>query len=432
MLSPSFHHFSDSVLQIPDPTTYHQAAKLACWRLAMKDELNALIGNKTWIIVPLPPGKSIVGSAMFNWTLPQLDVNNAFLNGELHEEVYMDIPPGYHLQGDSKLKSTAANNLVYKLQKSLYGLKQASRQWNLKFTECLLKHGYKHSRSDYSLFTKKVDEKFVALLIYVDNIIIASNINNLDEELKGVLKASFKLKDLANLKYFLGLGIARSKKEISVCQRKYTLELLQEYGQLGCKPSRIPFEVNHKLVNTEEDRLNDPSFYRQLVGKLLYLTLTRPDISYGVHVLSQFMERPAKVHLEVAYKVLRYLKQTPGQGILMSSTSELHLKAYTVSDWASCQETRKSIFGYCIFTGNSMVSWKTKKQNTMSRISIESEYMAMAVTTSEVLWLTYLLKDVEMTLTKPVELHCGNISALHIAKNPLFHERTKHIEKRSF
>ena len=152
-------------------------------------------------------------------------------------------------------------------------------------------------------------------------------------------------------------------------------------------------EVNHKLVHTDINLLQDPTIYRQLVGKLLYLTLTRLDISCIVHILTQFMDKPATIHLNAAFRVLRYLKSAPGKGILMSSSSNFVLKEYSDSDWGGCNETRKSLTGFCIFLGDTLVSWKSKKQQTVARSSAEAEYRAMAVTACDVMWLIYLLND---------------------------------------
>ena len=227
-------------------------------------------------------------SALRGWHLTQLDVNNAFLHRELHEEVYMQLPQGFHSKGE---------NIVCKLNKSLYGLRQASRQWYSKFSSTILKCGFKQSRSDYSLFTKKFNQSFIALLVYMDDILIASNDIHAVEELKVFLDQEFKLKDLGNLKFFLGLEVARSDKGISLCQRKYALEVLKDAGMTGCKPSKVPMEQNLKLSKYHGELLPDPGIYRRLVGRLIYLTITRPDITFDVHKLSQYMKKPKKPHL---------------------------------------------------------------------------------------------------------------------------------------
>ena len=211
-----------------------------------------------------------------------MDVNNAFLNGDLNEEVYMSLPLGLHSKGELDSKG----ELVCKLHKSLYGLKQASRQWFSKFSTTLLQLGFVQSKADYSLFVKQHGKLFIALLVYVDDILIASNDFKAVEDLKLSLDKHFKLKDLGNLRYFLGLEVARSQKGISLCHRKYALEIVHDVGMLGCKPAKTPMEVNLKLSKDEGELLHDARMYRMLIGKILFLTITRPDITYSVHRLS--------------------------------------------------------------------------------------------------------------------------------------------------
>ncbi|OMO88956.1 Integrase, catalytic core [Corchorus capsularis] len=464
--------FAVAIDQDTEPRNYKEAIKSQQWQQAMNEELEALEKTKTWKLVDLPHGKQPIGckwvykvkrkadgsierykarlvakgytqqegvdyldtfspvakiatirtllvvAALKGWYLHQCDVNTTFLHGDLSEEVYMKLPEGY-LEGSTK---------VCKLVKSLYGLKQASRQWNLKLTESLIKYGFHQSQADHTLFIKFVDKNFIALLVYVDDIIVASNDITEVINIKAYLHDLFSIKDLGELKFFLGLEVARSKQGINVCQKKYTMDLLKDMNFLVCKPTSTPILPETRLTTESGTPLADASQYRQLVGKLQYLTTTRLDISYAVQQLAQFLDKPTSDHLQVAHRVLRYLKGTIGQGLLFSSQGIFQLKAYSDSDWGTCLDSRKSITGYCIFLGDSLVSWKTKKQNTVSRSSSEAEYRALATTVCEIQWLNYLMKDLQITLEPSTPLFCDNLSAIHIAKNPVFHERTKHID----
>lgn len=276
-------------------------------------------------------------AASQNWHLAQLDVNNAFLNGDLLEEVYMDIPFGYK---SSASKHTESSKLVCKLHKSIYGLRQASRQWCTKFSEALLESSFIQFQSDYTLFIKGSGQSFLALLVYVDDIIVAGPSLPLIRDFKVDLQSKFKLKDLGELKYFLGLEIARSTKGICLSQRNYTLHLLDDAGLLACKPALTPMEPRIQLNATDGEPLTDITHYRRLIGRLLYLTLSRPDITFVVHKLSQFLSQPRIPHLNAVYHILRYLKSTPGQGIFFSASSSIQIRAFSDADWAACVDTK--------------------------------------------------------------------------------------------
>ncbi|XP_019173807.1 PREDICTED: uncharacterized protein LOC109169380 [Ipomoea nil] len=317
---------------------------------------------------------------------------------------------------------------VCKLIKSLYGLKQASRQWNLKLTQEFLSMGFKQVVSNSSLFTKDKGDDFVALLVYVDDVVIASPNLNQVNQIKSHLDDVFHIKDLGALKFFLGIEIARNTEGISVSQRKYTLELLEETGFLDCKPAKTPMATATKLSKAIGNKIDDITQYRRLVGKLLYLTITKPYVSYATQQLSQFLDCPTDVHMQAAHRVLRYTKTTPGQGLFFSASSSLQIKGFTDSDWAACPDTRRSVTGFCMFLDTTLISWKSKKQHTISRSSSEAEYRALAAAACEIQWLIYLLQDLGVQLNSPAMLYCDSKSAIAIAENPVFHERTKHIE----
>ncbi|KAI3746928.1 hypothetical protein L6452_09370 [Arctium lappa] len=388
--------------------TYPQAAKSLEWCKVMQEELQAMEDNKTWSVVRLPEGNNTTGcrwvyklkfgsdekierhkarlvakgfhqqegvdfvdtfssitkmvtvktmlsiAVVEGWDLLPLDVNNAFLNGDLHEEVYMEIPLGYEINKDSFEPN---------------------------------------SKADYTLFFKWSGKDFIALLVYVDDIIIMGASSLLLQDFKNRLSSDFKLKDLGILKYFLGLEVARSKTGIFVSQRHYTLKLLEDDGLLASKPSKTPMDPNVLLNDRDGDVLEDTSQYKRLIGRLLYLTMTRPDISFVVHKLSQFVSSPRTPHLKVARHLLCYLKQNPGHGVLFSTNSSYKIQTYRDSDWGNCIDSRLLVMGYCIFLGDSLISWKSKKQLIVSRSSTEAEYRAMAITACEIVWIRQLLKD---------------------------------------
>ncbi|XP_052624956.1 uncharacterized mitochondrial protein AtMg00810-like [Lactuca sativa] len=269
---------------------------------------------------------------------------------------------------------------------------------------------------------------YVVLLVYVDDIVLIGVSLGEINLVKDRLSNEFKLKDLGNLKHFLGLEIARSKQGIVVSQRKYTLDLLQDTGKLATKTTGYPMDPKLKISNFNGDPLDDPAQYRRLIGRLMYLTITRPDITYAVHRLSQYITYPKKPHMEAVTHLLRYLKHNPGQGLFLSSKQSLQLRAFSDSDWAGCPNTRRSITRFCIFIGDSLISWKSKKQTIVSRSFTEAEYRALAATTSEIIWLKHLLQAFKIDTLQPTLLFCDNESAIKLASNPIFHERTKHIE----
>lgn len=456
-----------------EPTSYEEAVIDPAWQLAMTQEFDALHSNYTWDLVPLPPGKKAIGckwvykvkhkadgsierlkarlvvkgytqqagidytetfspvvkmttvrallitAVKQGWTMYQLDINNAFLHGDLHEEVYMEIPPGLAVQSP---------NLVCKLNKSLYGLKQASRQWYAKLTEALCSRGYAHSMYDYSLFYKKKANSAVYVAVYVDDIVLTGTDADEIADLKVYLNNKFKIKDLGLLHYFLGMEVLHTDQGIIVSQRKFVLDLLKEYDCLHLSSLSSPLDPNIKLRAKEGPILSNSTYYRKLVGKLNFLTNTRLDIAFSVQHLSQFMQDPREPHLQAAFHLLRYLKSDPTLGLFLSKDADFSMKGYCDSDWASCPDSRKSVSGFIVLLGGSPISWKSKKQETISLSSAEAEYRSLRKVVGELVWLSRLLTELGVPYPKPISVFCDSQSALHIAKNPVFHERTKHIE----
>ncbi|KAJ0471180.1 putative RNA-directed DNA polymerase [Helianthus annuus] len=468
--------FTTVLNKTSEPTCYEEAAKDPRWVEAMNKEMEALFRNNTWTLTDLPQNRKAIGckwvyrikyksngeierfkarlvakgfnqregldfgetfspvvkmvtirtvvtlAVHYKWPLYQLDVDNAFLHGSITEDVYMKLPQGYYSKNETK---------VCKLIKSLYGLKQAPRKWNERLTDVLLKSGFIQSKCDHSLFIFNKKGVTVFLLVYVDDVVLTGNSVVEIERIKKILNDTFKIKDLGVLKYFLGIEVLYDNDEVFFSQRKYCLELLNEFGYLGCKPVNTPIEQSYLVtskVDKNHEQLANVTGFQKLIGKLIYLSLTRPDISYTVQFLSQFMHSPKEVHLSLALRLLRYLKLSPGKGISFRKTDELNLFGYADSDWAKCLNTRKSVTGYCVFLGTSLVSWKSKKQNIVSRSTAEAEYRAMCSITCELMWIKNLLSELGVNCSIPMPLFCDSQAALSIAANPVFHERTKHFE----
>ncbi|KAG7572491.1 Ribonuclease H-like superfamily [Arabidopsis suecica] len=459
------------------PQTYEEAIEHQVWRDAIAAERQAMEHNHTWEEGELPKGKKAVTSKWvftikyksngdierykarlvargftqtygedyrdtfapvaklhtvrvvlslatnLEWELWQMDVKNAFLQGELEEEVYMKPPPG--------LEDHNAPGKVFKLKKAIYGLKQSPRAWYHKLSTTLLDRGFKKSEADNTLFTLPSKEGIVVILVYVDDIIISGNDKVGIQETKAFLKSVFDIKDLGELKYFLGIEVCRSKEGLFLSQRKYTLDLLSQVGKLGAKPAKTPLEDDYKANRKGEldnKPFEDVTQYRRLVGKLIYLTITRPDICFAVNVVSQHMQAPTLHHWNMVTRILKYLKGAPGQGIWMGCNKNTELVGYCDADYAGDTKDRRSTTGYCTFIGGNLVTWRSKKQKVVSLSSAEAEYRAMRKLTTELMWLKALLKDFGIDTPKPITMHCDNQAAIHIASNSVFHERTKHIE----
>ena len=281
-----------------------------------------------------------------------MDVKNAFLHGDLQEEVYMEIPPGFN--------SHETEGKVCKLMKSLYGLKQSPRAWFGRFSKEVRSLGYQQSNADHTLFFKHRCNKTTILAVYVDDIVITGNDDEEIKYLKRTLAKTFEVKDLGYLHYFLGIEVAYGPQGIYLSQRKYIFDLLAETGMLDCKPAATPIEQNHRIIADSGDPV-DKGKYQRLVGRLIYLSHTRPDIAYAVSIVSRYMHDPRSSHMDAVIRILRYLKNCPGKRIILSNNGHLRIEGYTDADWAGCLDDRRSTSGYCVFLGGNLVSWRSKK-----------------------------------------------------------------------
>ena len=317
---------------------------------------------------------------------------------------------------------------VCRLKKALYGLKQAPRAWFEKFTTVITSFGFSSSEYDSALFIRCTSVGRIMLSLYVDDMIITGDDIDGIAVLKSELARCFEMKDLGPLRYFLGIEVAFSSKGYLLSQSKYIGDILERARLTDNKIVDTPLELNVRLSPSDGVSLPDPTLYRTIVGSLVYLTITRPNIAHVVHVVSEFVTSPTTVHWAAVHRILRYLRGTRFQSLLFSSSSSLELRAYSDADWAGNPTDRRSVTGFCIFLGDSLISWKSKKQAVVAVSSTEAEYRAMASTTREVVWLRRLLTNMGVSLPRLSPMYCDNKSAIQIAHNSVFHERTKHIE----
>ena len=259
----------------------------------------------------------------------------------------------------------------------------------------------------------------------MDDILLTSNDLAEIRALKSYLDHVFKIKDLGEAHYFLGLEILPVPQGLVLTQRKFTKDLLAEFGSPDMTPVVTPLDCTQKLSAEDGEPFADPSLYRQIVGKLNFLTNTRPDLAFTVQHLSQFMQQPRVPHFKALVHVLRYLKHTPDLGILLNNHADVSLTAYCDSDWTAYVHTRRSVSGYVIFFGQSLISWKSKKQGTVALSSAEAEYRSLRRLVAELAWLSRLLHELTIEDITPIPIKCDYQAAIYIAKNP---ERTKHIE----
>jgi Reverse transcriptase (RNA-dependent DNA polymerase) len=277
------------------------------------------------------------------------------------------------------------------------------------------------------VFFKRHGAHITVLAVYVDDMIISGNDEVEIVWLKRKLGKEFEVKDLGQLRYFIRIEIARGAEGIVLSQRKYVLDLLAETGMLGCRPAVAPINQKFKL-SAEAGEPVDRERYQRLVGRLIYLSHTRLDISFAVSVVSRYMHDPREGHMDVVYHILRYLKNAPGKGLIFRKNGHLNIEDYCDSDWASCSDDRKSTSGYCMFIGGNLVSWKSKKQTVVTRSTAEAEYRAMALGVAEMLWLRALLVEFKVDQRAQIKLWCNNKSVISIANNHVQHDRTKYIE----
>ena len=266
------------------------------------------------------------------------------------------------------------------------------------------------------------------VLIYVDDIIVTGNCLSRVPQLIDQLNIQFALKDLGDLNYFLGIQVSRTSDSIHLCQQKYMIDLLTRVEILDVKPASTLVASDTILSLYDGEALHDPTSYRKIVGALQYCTITRPNLSFAVNKVCQYMHTPTTSHWCAVKRILRYIRGTLSHGIILHASTDFSLSSFTDADWASSSDDHRSTNGYCAFLGPNIISWSSTKQHVVSRSSTEFEYRGLANAAAEVLWLQTLLCELRIPPTSPPLLICDNISALHLAANPVLHARTKHIE----
>lgn len=454
------------------PQTFKEAISSPnsdAWAKAMKEEMDSLKENDTFALTRLPKGKHAVGgrwvyavknkadetktykaryvakgysqvmgidyketfsptanltsiralmqvAAQHDLNIHQMDVKTAYLHAPIDCELYIEQPEGFEQHSDTDEK------LVCKLNKSLYGLKQSGRNWNQMLSDYLYENGFMQNPADHCVYTKQTGKERAILIMWVDDLIIAATNDDLLSDVKNTLSAKFKMKDLRKIKHFLGIDFEQSRGVVKMSQSKYIFKVLERFGMIECKSRSTPCE--QKLDHHSEADPVDAKMYREVVGSLIYImTCTRPDLSWIVSKLSQHLSEPNEKHWLTAKHVMRYLKGTMDYKLCYRKCeTNLKLTAYSDSDWAADLSDRRSTTGFCVSLTDSgpPISWKSKKQVTVALSTCEAEYMALAATTQESLYLIQLMSGMEneCQLT-PVTTFVENQGAIALSKDPV-------------
>ena len=458
-----------------EPRNINEALQDADWINAMHEELNQFERNQVWSLVERPEDHNVIGTkwvfrnkqdasglvvrkkarlvaqgftqvegldfgetfapvarleairillayaAHHNIKLYQMDVKSAFLNGKLSELVYVEQPPGFE---DAKKP-----NHVYKLHKALYGLKQAPRAWYDTLKQYLIQKGFTIGLVDTTLFTKKCGKDLLVCQIYVDDIIFGSTNRAMSTEFSKLMTERFEMSMDGELKFFLGLQIMQLKEGTFISQEKFTKDIISKFGMKDAKGIHTPMKTNAHLDLNQEGNSVDQKEFRSMIGSLLYLCASRPDIMLSVCMCARFQANPKECHRMAVRRILRYLILTSGFGLWYPKGANFELVGYSDSDYAGCKVDRKSTSGTCQFLGHSLVSWSSKKQNSVALSTAEAEYIAAGSCCAQLLWMRQTLKDFNISFCQ-VPLFCDNESAIKLANNPVHHQRSKHIEVR--
>ncbi|KAI5353004.1 hypothetical protein L3X38_005896 [Prunus dulcis] len=420
--------------------TFEEAVKDAAWQKAMEAELEMIEKNETWELLKatlkgidfnetfapvarLDIVRTLIAlAAQKRWKLFQLDVKSAFLNGVLHEEVYVDQPPGFVVKDKE--------DRVYRLKKAIYGLKQAPRAWYEEINSYFTAAGFQKSPSEATLYVKAAESGILIVSLYVDDIIYTGSSEELVMSFKTEMMKRYEMTDLGLLHHFLGLGVIQAESYIFLHQKKYARTLLDKFGLKDCKAVSTPLAMNEKLSKEDGSEQADEKVYRQIVGSLLYLTATRPDIMFAASLLARYMHGPTKKHMGTAKRVLRYIQGTLDFGIAYEKGKEAMLVGYCDSDWSGCEDDMRSTSGYAFHLGSGVFSWASVKQSSVALSTAEAEYVSAAEATAQAVWLRFVLSDFGEEQVEATPILCDNTSAIAITKNHVHHHRTRLISRR--
>ena len=369
--------------------------------------------------------------AHFDLELHQMDVKTAFLNGDLDEEVYMEQPTGFVEAGKE--------DLVCKLNKSIYGLKQASRQWYLKFDKIITQNGFKENTVDRCIYLRVSGSSYIFLVLYVDDILLASNDPDLLIETKHMLSTHFDMKDLGEASYVLGIKILRDRANgvLKLSQRAYIERILKRFNMQNCKSTRAPIVKGDKFSKAQCPQNDDEREemrtipYSSVVGSLMYAQVcTRPDIAFVVGLLGRYLSNPGSQHWKAAKKVLRYLQGTKDLMLTYQRTSLLDVVGFCDADFAGCIDDKKSTTGYIFMMAGGAVSWKSVKQTLTASSTIEAEYVACYEACCHAMWMRNFVSALGVvdSISKPLKLFCDNSAAIAFSKNTRSISRSKHID----
>ncbi|GJY03009.1 retrovirus-related pol polyprotein from transposon TNT 1-94 [Tanacetum coccineum] len=402
--------------------------RLAVWELVPALSHSLVIGLK-WVYKikldeygeVLKNKARLVAKASQNMTIFQMDVKTAFLNGELNEVIYVSQPERF-VDPDQPTH-------VYKLKKALYGLKQAPRAWYDKLSRFLMSTGFSKGVVDPTLFTRKTGKHILLVQIYVDDIIFASTNPKSCETFAKEMSSTFKMSMMGQMSFFLGLQVSQNPRGIFINQSKYALEILKKYGLDSSASVDTPMVEKMKLDEDRQGKLVDPTRFRGMVGSLMYLSASRPDIVFVVCMCARYQAKPTEKHLHAIKRIFRYLKGTIHMGLWYPKDSGFALRAFADADYAGCQDTRRSTSGSAQFLGDKLVSWSSKKQKSMAISTTEAEYIALSGCCAQILWMRSQLSDYGFTFNK-IPLYCDNQSAIALCCNNVQHSRSKHIDIR--